>query len=126
MRTTKLKFNEMNTSLVKQFGKHLNNIIDSQTQVIKCCDNIIEKMKDRKRDTGKLNYNKESKLNQVRDDKVSDGVSVIDNYNDMTHNNGDVSKNVVESKIMNNDSDDEVLVGVEVSGELVVVEEIER
>ena len=58
--------------------------------------------------------------------KVGD-VSVSDNYNnDMTNNNGDIVENVVlESKILNNGSDDEILVGVEVSGE-VVVDEFER
>ena len=61
---------EENTSLVKQFDKRfdandekfdkrLNDISESQKQMIKHCDNIIEKMKEQteewKRDPGKLN-----------------------------------------------------------------------
>ena len=94
---------------------------------IKRCDNIIEKIKDRtekcNRYAGKLNENKDD---QVIDDKVSECVSVNDNYNDMTNNNGDIIENVVsESCILNNGSDDEILLGVEVSEEE-VVNEFER
>ena len=46
---------KQNTSLVKQFDKCLNEVSDSQKQIINRCDNIIENMKDRgekwKRDT---------------------------------------------------------------------------
>ena len=89
---------------------------------------LREPMEKRKRNTDKLNENEneESKLNQVIDDKVSDDVSVNDNYNGMTINKGDIIKNVVsESCILNNDSDDESLMGIEVSDEIVVVDEIE-
>ena len=45
---------------------------------------------------------------------------------DRTSNNDDVIENVVlESKISTNGSDDEILMGVEVTGE-VVVDELER
>ena len=37
---------QQNVNLVKQFDKHLNDISESQKQMIKRCDNIIEKMKD--------------------------------------------------------------------------------
>ena len=88
------------------------------------CDDIIRKMKKRtekwKRDTGKFNKNK--------DDQVIDDVSISGNYNnDMTNNNGDIIESVVlKGSILNNgSSDDEVLVGVEVSDEVVVVDESE-
>ena len=67
-------FNDMkevkqNTSLVKQFDKHLNEISDSQKQIIKRCDNIIENMKEQaekwKRDTDKFNENKNKQVIDV-------------------------------------------------------------
>ena len=67
---------------------------------------------------------------RVIENKVSDSDSENnnDNYNsDMINNNGDVIKNVVsESEVLNNDSDDEVLMGVQISYEVVVVDEIGR
>ena len=55
-------------------------------------NDIIEKMKEQReewnRDGDKLNENKESKLNQVMDEKVSEGVTVNGNYNNMANNNG--------------------------------------
>ena len=81
-------------------------------------------MKEWKRDTGECNENKN---NQLIDDKVSDGDNNRDNYNDMTSSNGDTIKNVVlESKMLNNGSDEESLKLVEVNGEEIVVDEIER
>ena len=59
-----------------------------------------------------LNINKEVTVNKVNDD-----CKTSENYND-------VIENVVsESGTLNNDSDDESLVGVEISDEVVVVKE---
>ena len=99
---------EQNASLVKQFDKRLSAIdeqlvsVDSristiQKQMLDTVNDIKKRAEKRKRGTDKLNENKESKLNQVIDDKVSDGVSVNDNYNDMTNNNGDIIENVAVS-----------------------------
>ena len=96
-------------TITSDFNKRYNEVIESQKQ-------IIEKMEEWKRDTDKLNENKND---QVIDDKVSDDVNISDN--------GDIIKDVVvESKVMNNGSYEESLMGVEVNDEVTVVNEIER
>ena len=97
----------------EKLGKRLDEFNENFQ---KHCDDIINDMKERnekwKWDTGKCN---ESKNNQLIENKVGDSDS--DNYNsDITSNNGDIIKDiVVESKVMNNDSD-EILMRIEVNG----------
>ena len=80
-------------------------------------DRIRERTEKWKRDTGKCNENKND---QVLNTKVG-GVSESNNCHNMINNKDNIIEEVVlESKIMNNGSDDEIIVGVEVSGEVVV------
>ena len=67
-----------------------------------------------------------SKVTQIINNKVSGNYGSEYNNNDIIKN-GDVIENVVsECDTLNNDSDDESLVGVEISDEVVVVNESER
>ena len=68
----------------------------------------------------------ENTNNQGIDDKVS-GRENSDNYNNgITSTSDDVIENgVSESDTLNNDSNDESLMGVEVSGEVISVNELE-
>ena len=110
---------EMKEQLDKCFNE-LNNLLCEHIDAI---GNDIKKRTEKwKRGAGKCNENKDD---QVVDTKVG-GVSESNNYHNMINNNDDiVEKVVLESKILNNGSDDEIVVGVEVSGE-VAVDDIER
>ena len=98
-------------------------------------EQVIESIEEQ---TNEMNKNLESKLNQIVNKKVSDSVSDMTNNNEVSSNNsnefnseiksdkGDIIKNVVlESKVVNNDNGDEVLVERESSNEI-VVDVIER
>ena len=104
----------------------MTKCFNNKCNEMKSCDDIINDIKKRtkkwKRDTGKFNENQDD---QVFNTKVG-GVRESDSCNDMINNNDNIVEEVIlENKILNNDSDDESLGGVEVSGEL-VVDEFER
>ena len=125
---------ERNVKFENSITRRYDELIDSEKHMIEemkeqqrvlfdemkgHCD-IIQKMKERKekwkRDTGNFNENKDY---QIIDDKVSDSDSESNNDNDMRNNNGDIIENVVSERcILNNGSDDESLMGVEVRGEV--------
>ena len=123
-----VKFYELNKLLCKRIDERINEIHNDtkrQTDELKHNGDIITNNNKVIVDKVNSEVNKNENNNVI--DKVNGGVIISDNYNnDMMNNNGDIIKKVVlGSKILNNDTVDEVLMEVEISDEI-VVDEIER